>query len=174
MDGREVAQSGLTGQAAYERLMVFNQDKQSSRQLTLPQQRPDDYHESNAAFLDSGTVLFQRGGWGDWNLHRLDLATGKETLELTDAELPSFSADGRYLVFVRRDYAAKKAAEYDWEVPTSVRLRDRESGGEWQVSAPGVAACFPAIAPDGSMIAWVEASGEGQAVQIRARQAFQF
>jgi len=168
-----LAQNGLTGQVGYERLMVYDQVWQASRLLTLPQQRPDDYHESNAAFLDPGTVLFQRGGWGDWNLHRLDLETGKETLELTDAELPSFSADGRHLAFVRRDYAAKKVAEYDWEVPTSVLLRDRQSGGEWQVSAPGVMACFPAIAPDGSTIAWIEASGEGQAVQIRARQAFQ-
>ena len=168
-----LAQGGLTGQVAYERLMVLDQDKRSSHQLTLPQQRPDDYHESNAAFLDSGTLLFQRGGWGNWNLYRLDLGTGKEVIELTDAELPSLSADGRYLAFVRRDYTAKKKAAYDWEVPTSVQLRDRQSGGEWQLSAPGILACFPAMAPDGKSIAWIDASGEGQAVQIRARQAFQ-
>jgi hypothetical protein len=158
------------GNLAYERLMLFDPAAGASRLAAKQQARLEDYHESNAVFLDAQTVLFQRGGWGDWNLYTLDLATGRELLETVAAESPSVSGSGRWLAFACRDYDVKKATEYDWEIPSVVKLRDRPARTERIVSAPGVEAGFPAISPDGSHVAWLERTGAGSAVILRNRQ----
>ena len=150
-----------TAQAAYERLLV-NTNHDGLELATKPQHRPDDYHESNAFFLDDHTVLFQRGGWGDWRLYRVDLNTSQEYLEVSDAQQPALDASRRWLAFTRRNYEAKAAEEYDWELPSAVILRDREKHGEWLASTPGVYAELPALSPDGVRLAWLEQGRDGQ------------
>jgi peptidyl-prolyl cis-trans isomerase A (cyclophilin A) len=156
------------GDAAYERLYVWPRDGQA-KQATKSQLRKDDYHESNALFLDGHTVLFQRGGWGDWRLVRLDLATGKEYIEVPDAQQPALDGRGHWLAFARRDFAAKQAAEdHPWDTPSSVMVRDLTGVGEYDVSTPGVYAELPALTPDGARIAWLEQGRDGSAqVAIR-------
>jgi peptidyl-prolyl cis-trans isomerase A (cyclophilin A) len=154
--------AGGSGEAAYERLFAWPRDGQA-KQATRSYRRADDYHESNALFLDGHTVLFQRGGWGDWRLYRVDLATGSEYIEAADAQQPALDAGRRWLAFTRRDYQAKQSAEYDWDLPSSVIVRDRERLGEYAASTPDVYAELPALTPDGTRIAWLERGRDGQA-----------
>lgn len=158
------------GDPAYERLQLSTLGSPGGKALTAPTSgppiSPNDYHECYATALPGGReVLFQRGGWGDWSIYRINLNSGVEQLEVADAQQPSLSADGRWLLFSRRDPLQKAVTEYDWELPSSVWLRDLVSGGEQQLSAPGVYAEAPAISPDGQWLAWLEqandaASGE--------------
>jgi len=165
-------QGGLKGDPAYERVVRYNPADGSFTQLTKPQAREWDYHESNVVFVDEDTILFQRGGWGDWRLYRFELAEDKEYLEVADAQQPTLSTDARWLAFTRRDPQLKAQAEYDWEVPPTVWLRDRERGAEWQVSAPGVEAEYPALSPDGSKLAWLQKGDDGTPeVMLRSRAA---
>ncbi|MCH7472542.1 PD40 domain-containing protein [bacterium] len=173
-------QFGYGGDWAYERLMVIDDGHPAGRQATLAQPLDgSDYHESNPVFLTSSAVIFQRGGWGDWNLYRLKLRPGVdrllalsgsgERLEVADAQQPSVSANGRWLAFTRRDSEEKARLEYDWEIPPSVWLRDRFLKQEWQVSDPGVEVAFPAISPDGDHLAWLEYDTTGPRMVIRSR-----
>jgi hypothetical protein len=155
---------------AYERLMLRRE--QQSVQLTRPGMRGGDYHESNAVWLDAGHILFQRGGWGDWNLYRIDIATQNEVIEANDAESPSLSGDMRCLAIARRDPQAKAHTEYDWELPSSIWVRDRESGAERQLSLPGADAAYPALSPDGKRIAWLQAGPAGVRVIARTNPLF--
>lgn len=150
---------------AYERLMVLREQKSS--QLTRSGMSAGDYHESNTIWLDAGHLLFQRGGWGDWNVLRIDTATQNEVIEADDAESPSLSADGRFLAFARRDPKAKAVTEYDWELPSSIWVRNRESSAENQLSSLGIDAAYPALSPDGKRIAWLQAGSNG--VRVIAR-----
>ena len=169
-DGMQVLflhQYGFDGpedSAAYERV-YWMPTVDIAQQLTLPQQRADDYHESNIVWLDSDTVLFQRGGWGDWRLIRKELPDGAEIIVLTDAQQPSVSADGEWLAFTRRKYSEKEETQYDWELPSSVWAQKVGMRRLRRISEPGVYAAHPALSPDGSRIAWLEWGGNG--VQLR-------
>ncbi len=112
-------------------------------------------------------MLFQRGGWGDWTVLRVDTQTQNEVIEANDAESPSLSADLRYLAFARRDPAAKAATESDWELACSVWVRDRESGVEQQLSLEGVDAQQPALSPDGEHVAWLQNDGASIKLIVR-------
>jgi hypothetical protein len=165
-------QDSLDEHSVYERIVRFDPASGSFIRLCQPEAREWDYHESNFVFVDDDTLLFQRGGWGDWRLYRYELAAGREYLEAGDAQQPSISGDGRYLAFTRRDPQLKAQAEYDWEVPPTVWLRDRQRGAERQLSKSGAAAEFPAISPDGGKVAWLQmGTTEAVSVIIRSRPA---
>ncbi len=154
--------------AVYERLYwLADGEAQVAQQLTLPQQREDDYHESNVCWLDADTIVFQRGGWGDWRLIRKDLVSGDESILFTDAQQPSLSADGAWLAFTRRDYRAKEEAEYAWDVPGSVWVQKVGTRRLRKVSANGLDAAHPAVSPDGTRVAWLQWDG----VNLALRQA---
>jgi peptidyl-prolyl cis-trans isomerase A (cyclophilin A) len=145
------------GEYAYERLYVLDTATGSSRQLTVPQSGyPDDYHESNMLYLNKDELLFQRGGWGDWKLVRINVNTGLETVELSDAESPSVDAAGRWLAFLRRPAAHKAEAEYDWDIVPQLWLMDRSTGRQWRLETSIAGANFPSISPDGTRLAWVQ------------------
>ncbi|MCB1220760.1 MAG: peptidylprolyl isomerase [Planctomycetales bacterium] len=148
-------QSTADNGPAYERIYGFD-DNGEPYQLTRPQLRPDDYHESNICFMPDGSLLFQRGGWGDWHIFRLDPASGRETLVVPDAQQPSVSADGRLIAFTRRSYADKQKVEYDWEIPPGVWVRDLATGQEWRISDNENEAEHPVISPDGRKLAWLQ------------------
>lgn len=162
-------QYGFEGNGpAYERIVSVDPSSGAWTLLCQPEAREWDYHESNVVFVDADTFLFQRGGWGDWRLYRYELAEGREYLELSDAQQPSLSADGRWLAFTRRDPQLKAEAEYDWEIAPTVWLRDRQRGIERQVSGPGMQAEFPALSPDGTKLAWLQ-MGTTAAVELVLR-----
>ncbi|MEZ5336777.1 MAG: peptidylprolyl isomerase [bacterium] len=153
-------QSTSDNSPAYERIFGFD-DNGDPYQMTRPQLRPDDYHESNICFMPDGSLLFQRGGWGDWHIFRLDPATGRETLLVPDAQQPSVSADGRLIAFTRRSYADKQRVEYDWEIPPGVWVRDLATDQEWRISDNENEAEHPVLSPDGRRLAWLQ-SMEGE------------
>jgi Tol biopolymer transport system component len=156
---------GREGDYGYERLWVFYDEVSAMPYKAANEQRREwDYHESNAVFPFDDWIIFQRGGWGDWNLYRLDLKTGKEYLELTDAQQPSVSDGGQYLAFTRRDYEIKLGTEYDWEIDPAVWLWDRGTNAMRRVSTPGRVAQYPAVAPDGERLAWVEENLQGRLI----------
>lgn len=155
-----------TTSAAYERIhwLARGGDGHSTVQATLPQLRPADYHESNICWLSGDTILFQRGGWGDWRLVRKQLPDGVEYIVLTDAQQPAASADGQLIAFTRRDYRTKQAESYDWDVAPSVWLKRLSYRRQVQLSPEGTAAELPALSPDGSRIAWLQQDTEGGAL----------
>jgi Tol biopolymer transport system component len=157
---------GAADTAVYERLYWLADGAQPEQQLTLAQYREEDYHESNVVWLAEDIVLFQRGGWGDWRLIRKDLTTGAEVILFTDAQQPSLSGDGQWLAFTRRDYRAKEAAEYDWEVPSSVWYAKLGYRRLEQLSGRNVQAAHPAVSPDGTRVAWLESDGQGVDAQF--------
>ncbi len=164
-DGRFVAftrQPGAEGLFGYERIWLLDTTTGGVAKAAPEQTREWDYHESNPVWVDNETMLFQRGGWGDWHVYRRNVITGKEFLELTDAQQPSLSGDGRWMGFTRRDYETKQGEEYDWEIEPAVWLMDRESRLIYRVSKPGVVAQHPAVSPDGKRIAWLETSADGE------------
>jgi peptidyl-prolyl cis-trans isomerase A (cyclophilin A) len=140
---------------AYERLYSFDNEG-APYQLTKPQRKDWDYHESNTCFMPDGDLIFQRGGWGDWYIYRLDMDSGRESLLVPDAQQPSLSADGRLLAFVRRSYADKQQKEYDWELPPGVWVRDLATGREWRISDDVSEAEHPVLSPDGKKLAWLQ------------------
>lgn len=140
---------------AYERIYSFD-DEGAPYQLCKAQRTEWDYHESNTCFLPDGDLIFQRGGWGDWYIYRLDMESGRETLLVPDAQQPSLSADGRLLAFVRRSYADKQQQEYDWELPPGVWVRDLATGREWRISDDVSEAEHPVLSPDGKKLAWLQ------------------
>lgn len=166
-DGSFVAftrQPGDDGLFGYERLWLLDTTTGKVQKAAPEQARTWDYHESNPVWVDNETLLFQRGGWGDWHIYRRNVVTGKEFLELTDAQQPSLSQDGRWLGFTRRDYATKQDQEYDWEIDPVVWLMDRVTRLIYRVSKPGAVAEHPAISPDGKFIAWLETNKDGELV----------
>lgn len=146
---------------AYERIMVISGGSspgQLSPEGRGPAISPSEYHECYPLLIPgTNEMLYQRGGWGDWSIYKLNLDSGLETLEAADAQQPSLSADGRWLAFTRRDPQAKASQEYDWELPSSVWILDRSCGVESRVSADGLYAETPAVSPDGRWLAWIEA-----------------
>lgn len=153
---------------AYERLMYGQPGFGPCAQVCRPFRRADDYHESNPLWLGERTLLFQRGGWGDWTLLRVDTQTQNEVIEANDAESPSLSNDLRLLAFARRDPAAKALSEAIWELPCSIWVRDRQQGIEQQLSPAGADCQQPALSPDGKRVAWLEYGSAGVRVVVRS------
>ncbi|MCD6118751.1 PD40 domain-containing protein [bacterium] len=148
---------GIESPGGYEQLWFKAGPHSEIAPLTAEQEFGEwGYHESNPVFLDPHTIVFQRGGWGDWNLYSLDLNTGRETLFLNDAQQASVSRYRGIMAFTRRSYFAKTHEEYDWEIMPSVWVKYLDTGEAYKVSASGVWAEFPAVSPDGTHIAWIE------------------
>jgi hypothetical protein len=163
----------MSGDRAYERIYGRSSSEPNGRQLTAPASgppiSPSDYHECYASPLRGRTgreIVFQRGGWGDWQLLSLNLDSGTESLLLADAQQPSLSRDGNWLAYTHVDPAAKAEAEYDWELPGTVWLAELDGEPVRQLSsAQASSAAYPALAPQGSRVAWVEyLPGEAQGV----------
>jgi hypothetical protein len=159
---------GIDSPGSYEQLYIKGGEFGRIRAATGPQPAGEwGYHESNPVFIGPNTVVFQRGGWGDWSLYKLDLSTKREEIFLADAEQPSMSSFRNILAFTRRDQYLKEEYEYDWEIPPTVWVKFLDTDEEFQISASNVWAEFPAVSIDGTHIAWIE-KGEFDRIVIRS------
>lgn len=134
--------------------------------------RSSDWHESNPVWLSDELILFQIGGWGNWELRFLSIRTGGEKLLLDNAHQPSATLDGRYLAFCRKDPFPQATWGRAFEDPTTVWVMDRESGYLAQASEPGEWAEQPAISPDGEYLAWIEVLPDGEELRVFESEAF--
>ncbi|MBN2587441.1 MAG: PD40 domain-containing protein [Candidatus Fermentibacteraceae bacterium] len=131
-----------------------------------------DWHESNPVWIDNDVLVYQIGGWGDWELRFLSIRTGGEKLLLDNAHQPCAALDGRYLAFCRRDPFPRVEWGPAWDDPTSVWVMDRETGYLSQASDPGEWAVEPAISNDGEYIAWIQVLPEGEELRVFESEAF--
>lgn len=125
------------------------------------------YHESNPVFFEEGTIFFERGGWGLWDLFALDPESGNESIVFAGAGKPSVSLYRGVLAFTRPDYYSIDHEMETWEYPLSVWVVDLETGYEFQVSPSGIHSDFPAVNSDGTRVAWIEQFGGRSRVVIR-------
>lgn len=159
---------GIDSPGSYEQLHVKGGERGGIRAATSPQSAGEwGYHESNPFFIGPNTIVFQRGGWGDWTLYKLDLSTKREEVFLPAAAQPSLSTYQNVLAFSRRDPYLVEEYEYDWEIPPTVWVIYLDTGAEYQISPNNVWAEFPSVSIDGTHIAWVE-RGEFERVVIRS------
>ena len=177
-DGGRIAfsiQGDFSGSADYERIAVLGSDPELL--INIPATQPQEsgewgYHESWPLWETDNLLIFQRGGWGQWSLYRLNVESSEEELLLRDAAQASLSGDRRWLAFARRDPAVLQSAEYSWEVPADVWLMDRyhSTGARfWQLSSGAADAQQPVLSADGRRIAWLERSVDG-AITIETRE----
>jgi hypothetical protein len=159
---------GIESPGGYEQLHLLTGMGRTPKAATGGQSFGEyGYHESNPIYIDANTIIFQRGGWGDWTLYKLNTTTGREEIFLPDAQQPSMSRYRGIIAFTRRNYFEKMFEEYDWDLPPSVWVKYTETGETIQISPYNVWSEFPAVSADGTHIAWVERCGELERVAIR-------
>lgn len=172
-DGRNLAcvSFGMTP-GWYEELYLYGDDAPAGRRARSSKTFEDrfDWHESNPVWLSSDLLLFQIGGWGEWELRFLSIRTGGEKVLLDNGHQPSAALDGRYLAFCRNDPFAGPGPS--WEDPTTVWVMNRESGYLAQASEPGEWAREPAISPGGEYLAWIRVEGDGETLVVNESEAF--
>lgn len=156
----------------YEELYLLGDDAPGGRRARLSKTFGNrfDWHESNPVWISDEVILFQIGGWGEWELRFLSIVTGGEKVLIENAHQPSAALEGRFLAFCRRDpYAGSGPA---WEDPTGVWVMDRETGYLAQASDPGEWAMEPAVSTDGEYLAWIRAAGDGEELVVNRSEAF--
>lgn len=130
------------------------------------------WHESSPAWLSSDSLVFQMGGWGEWDLWVLDVYTGKDSLLIENGRQPSSALDGRLVAFSRRDTFGGAGGTPMWDIPTSVWILDRHTGYQVQASPDGVCAKHPAVSSEGEYIAWIEIQGENEVLSVQRLEEF--
>ncbi len=131
-----------------------------------------EWHESNPVWLSDSLLVFQIGGWGDWELRYLDIYSGQDSLLLENAHQAGAALHGRLLCFCRKDPFPRADWGGVWEDPTTVWVMDRETGYMTQASEPGDWAVEPAVSQDGEYIAWIIRTREGDSLSIHEIQEF--
>ncbi|MBD3276988.1 MAG: hypothetical protein GF388_01700 [Candidatus Aegiribacteria sp.] len=130
------------------------------------------WHESSPSWLSSDSLVFQMGGWGEWDLWVLDIYTGEDSLLIENGRQPSAALDGRLVAFSRRDTFGGAGGTPMWDIPTSVWILDRHTGYLVQASSDGVCAKHPAISTEGEYIAWIEIQGENEVLSVHRLEEF--
>ncbi|MBD3277287.1 MAG: hypothetical protein GF388_03220 [Candidatus Aegiribacteria sp.] len=130
------------------------------------------WHESNPSWLSSDSLVFQIGGWGEWDLRVLDVYTGKDSLLIENGRQPSSALEGRLVAFTRRDTFGGADGTPRWEMPTSVWILDRHTEYLVQASLDGISAKHPAVSPEGEYIAWIELHGENEVLSVHLLEEF--
>jgi Tol biopolymer transport system component len=172
-NGRNIAcvnfESSLTW---WEELYILGASAPEGRRARrlLSWEGSSDWHESNPVWIDDELLLFQIGGWGEWELRFLSLRAGGEKVLLDNAHQPCAALGGRYLAFCRNDPFMYETSAY--EDPTGVWVMDRETGYLIQASEPGEWAEQPAISHDGEYIAWIRVLPDGEELAVHESEAF--
>ncbi|RKZ06238.1 hypothetical protein DRQ25_14345, partial [Candidatus Fermentibacteria bacterium] len=131
-----------------------------------------DWHESNPVWITDRVLLFQIGGWGDWELRFLNIESGIDKVFLDNASQVSAVLDGQLLAFCRKDPFPVADFGRSWEDPTTVWIMNRESGYLTQASRPGEWATQPVLSPDGRYLAWIELVQDGEVLRVFTTEEF--
>ncbi|MCK4806275.1 MAG: PD40 domain-containing protein [Candidatus Aegiribacteria sp.] len=125
-----------------------------------------DWHESNPVWITDRVLLFQIGGWGEWQLRFLNIESGIDKVFMDNASQVSAVLDGQLLAFCRKDPFPVADYGRSWEDPTTVWIMKRETGYLRQVSEQGEWATQPALSSDGSYLAWIEIVPDGEVLKV--------
>ena len=131
-----------------------------------------EWHESNPVWLTDGELLFQIGGWGDWELRVLNIETREDSVLIEDAQEPSAALEGRLVAFCRTDPLPDPALNQSWEKPTMVMMLNTATGYLTKASGNGEWAVQPALSPDGEHIAWIRITDRGRSLVVRDTEEF--
>ena len=158
----------------YEELYIIGASAPSGRRAradtTFYNER--DWHESNPVWITEKVLLFQIGGWGDWELRFLNIESGIDKLFMDNASQVSAVLDGQLLAFCRKDPFPVADFGRSWEDPTTVWIMDRESDYLTQASLRGEWATQPVLSPDGRYIAWIELVQDGEVLKVFTTEEF--
>ena len=130
------------------------------------------WHESSPSWISSDSLVFQMGGWGEWDLFILDVYTGEDSLLIENGRQPSAALEGRLVAFTRRDTFGGADGTPMWEMATSVWIVDRHTGYTVQASPDGICAKHPSISSEGEYIAWIELHGENEVLAVHRLEEF--
>ncbi|MCD4701659.1 MAG: hypothetical protein K8S24_07365, partial [Candidatus Aegiribacteria sp.] len=103
----------------YEELYIIGDSAPSGRRA-----RADttfyrwDWHESNPVWITDRVLLFQIGGWGEWELRFLNIESGIDKVFMDNASQVSAVLDGQLLAFCRKDPFPVADFGRSWEDPT--------------------------------------------------------
>ena len=131
-----------------------------------------DWHESNPVWITDRVLLFQIGGWGEWELRFLNIESGIDKVFMDNASQVTAVLDGQLLAFCRKDPFPMADFGRSWEDPTTVWIMNRESGFLTQASRPGEWATQPVLSPDGRYLAWIELVQDGEVLRVFTTEEF--
>ncbi len=131
-----------------------------------------DWHESNPVWITDRVLLFQIGGWGDWELRFLNIESGIDKVFMDNASQVSAVLDGQLLAFCRKDPFPVADFGRSWEDPTTVWIMNRESDYLTQASRQGEWATQPVLSPDGKYLAWIELVQDGEVLRVFTTEEF--
>jgi len=131
-----------------------------------------DWHESNPVWITNRVLLFQIGGWEDWELRFLNIDSGIDKFFIDNASQVTAVLNGQLLAFCRKDPFPEADFGHSWEDPTTVWIMNRETGYLRQVSEQGEWAVQPALSPDGEYIAWIQMTPEGEVLKVFSTEEF--
>jgi len=131
-----------------------------------------EWHESNPVWITDKVLLFQIGGWGEWELRFLNVESGIEKVFMDNANQPSATPGGQLLAFCRKDPFPVADFGRSWDDPTTVWVMNRESDYLTQASGMGEWATQPALSPDGNYLAWIELVQEGEVLRVFDTEEF--
>ena len=130
------------------------------------------WHESNPVWITDRVLLFQIGGWSEWELRFLNIESGADKVFMDNASQVSAVLNGQLLAFCRKDPFPVVDFERSWEDPTTVWIMDRESDYLTQASRQGEWATQPVLSSDGRYIAWIELVPDGEVLKVFTTEEF--
>ncbi len=131
-----------------------------------------EWHESNPVWITDKVLLFQIGGWGEWELRFLNIESGIDKFFLDNASQVSAVLDGQLLAFCRKDPFPLADFGRSWENPITVWIMDMESDYLTQASGAGEWATQPVLSPDGNYLAWIELVPGGEVLRVFSTEEF--
>jgi len=131
-----------------------------------------EWHESNPVWITERLLLFQIGGWGDWELRFLNIESGIDKVFMDNASQVTAVLDGQLLAFCRKDPFPVADFGRSWEDPTTVWIMNSESGYLTQASSPGEWATQPVLSSDGRYLAWIELVQDGEVLRVFTTEEF--
>ncbi len=152
----------------YEELYIIGASAPSGRRARADTtfQNRGEWHESKPVWITDDVLLFQIGGWGEWELRFLNIESGIDKFFLDNASQVSAALDGQLLAFCRKDPLPSADFGRAWEDPTTVWIMKRETMYLRQVSEQGEWAIQPALSPCGSYLAWIEMVPDGEVLKV--------
>ncbi len=158
----------------YEELYIIGTSAPSGRRARADTTFHNEWewHESNPVWITDKVLLFQIGGWGDWELRYLNVESGIDKIFMDNASQVSAVLNGQLLAFCRKDPFPVADYGRSWEDPTTVWIMDMESDYLTQASRQGEWATQPVLSPDGKYLAWIELVPDDEVLKVFNTEEF--